>query len=571
MSRQFWPGWQLPAGTWPYSVQDLLQPALPLSGPRDDFGPRDSPASARPPGGGLLAILAEQSAAWDPSTSGLLGTARPAANSDYFGSSTPPGDWSSSAPHWLQTAMPFGLDFGLSSWADPRPQATPLAWNAMPLANLATLPPGNANPSVPFWVQTVLPPEANTGLPGLSPPSGEEPTDVPPQQTSAEVWDRPALPMPSAPPMALPPTPPNGSRNEGAPSSWQILAGSDGELPAPPPVSSLASLEARNVLPLEPAAPDDRRRTSDAMIGSAAQLPGAAAPMPEGLPRSEMWSDFPVGAGYPLSTKQSIEPQSDRRIVSDVTSDNDWMPGARYANKGQTPQRPRGPIQIGDRLFEPEPGQAIRLSMAEGRAQAAIARVRELDPSWRPRPSAYESIEGLIRAHESEAEQAQARLRELARLQFSPGIPSEKQPSDLRWSDTAREIARRFVENHRHVVEGASWLFELEPSIEAYLDPPKSLEELRQAVSDPKKGYDIHHIVEKISAEQDGFPTSMIHGPENLVRIPRFKHWEISSWYMTKSWAFGDLSPRDYLRGRDWAERMRVGLGALVRHGVVKP
>jgi hypothetical protein len=93
------PGWRLPPGTWPYSVQDLVQPALPLRGPRDDFGPRDSSSSARPPGGGLLAILAEQNAAWDPSTSGLLGTARPAANSDCFGSPTPAGDWSSSAPH----------------------------------------------------------------------------------------------------------------------------------------------------------------------------------------------------------------------------------------------------------------------------------------------------------------------------------------------------------------------------------------------------------------------------------------------------------------------------------------
>jgi hypothetical protein len=179
-------------------------------------------------------------------------------------------------------------------------------------------------------------------------------------------------------------------------------------------------------------------------------------------------------------------------------------------------------------------------------------------------------VEGLIRTHESDAEQAQARLRELARLQFSPAGPSEKQPTDPRWSDTAREIARRFAENHRHVVEGTSWLFELEPSIEAYLDPPKSLEELQQAVSDPKKGYDIHHIVEKTSAEQDGFPTSMIHGPENLVRIPRFKHWEINSWYLTKNKDYQGLSPREHLLGKPWAERVGIGLDALKLHGVLK-
>ena len=74
--------------------------------------------------------------------------------------------------------------------------------------------------------------------------------------------------------------------------------------------------------------------------------------------------------------------------------------------------------------------------------------------------------------------------------------------------------------------------------IEAYLDEPRTLEELRQAVSNPKQGYDIHHIVEKTSAEDDGFPKSMIHGPDNLVRVPRFKHWEITSWYMTKNDAY---------------------------------
>jgi hypothetical protein len=371
--------------------------------------------------------------------------------------------------------------------------------------------------------------------------------------------------------MAFSPTPPNESWNEGTSSSWQLPADSDGGLPAPSPTSDLASVAPHNVPSGEPAAPDDRGWISDVMIGSAPQLSGAAAPVSEGLPRSGMWPDFPAGSDYLLSMGQSIAAQSDRRIVSDAIPGNDWTPGARYANKGQTPRRPRGPIQIGDRFFEPEPGQEIRLLEAETRAQAAIARVHELDPNWRPRPSAYGSVEGLIRTHLSEAEQAQARLRELARLQFLPGLRSEKQPPDQRWSEVAREIARRFVENHRHVVEGTSWLFELEPSIEAYLDSPKSLEELRQAISDPKQGYDIHHIVEKTSAEDDGFPKSMTHGPENLVRIPRFKHWEINSWFMSPNEDYEGHSPRNFLRKKSWDERRSVGIKALIMHGVLKP
>ena len=64
---------------------------------------------------------------------------------------------------------------------------------------------------------------------------------------------------------------------------------------------------------------------------------------------------------------------------------------------------------------------------------------------------------------------------------------------------------------------------------------------------------------------------SMIHAPDNLVRIPRFKHWEITSWYMTKNKDCKGLPPREHLRGRPWAERMGIGLDALILHGVLKP
>ena len=94
---------------------------------------------------------------------------------------------------------------------------------------------------------------------------------------------------------------------------------------------------------------------------------------------------------------------------------------------------------------------------------------------------------------------------------------------------------------------------------------------MQQAVFNPKQGYEIHHIVEKGSAEQDRFPDSMIHAPDNLVRIPRFKHWEITSWYMTKNKDYKGIPPREHLRGRPWAERMGIGLDALILHGVLKP
>ena len=81
----------------------------------------------------------------------------------------------------------------------------------------------------------------------------------------------------------------------------------------------------------------------------------------------------------------------------------------------------------------------------------------------------------------------------------------------------------------------------------------------------------IRQVVEQTSAERDGFPRSLIDGPDNLVRISTYKHWEINAWYQTKNERFNDLSPRDYLRGASWDVRMRIGLEALVDAGVLQP
>jgi hypothetical protein len=68
-----------------------------------------------------------------------------------------------------------------------------------------------------------------------------------------------------------------------------------------------------------------------------------------------------------------------------------------------------------------EGGQAARLVEAQSRAENATARVRELDPNWRPTPSAYESVEGLIRSYEADAHQAQAHASEIADVGIGPG------------------------------------------------------------------------------------------------------------------------------------------------------
>lgn len=101
--------------------------------------------------------------------------------------------------------------------------------------------------------------------------------------------------------------------------------------------------------------------------------------------------------------------------------DNDWKPGARYAQN--SPRGPRGlrSVLVNGQWLTPTPGQAARLAVAEAQAEAAIHRVQELDPSWRPQASAYESVDGLIRAREGAAREAEARITELGRLGIGPG------------------------------------------------------------------------------------------------------------------------------------------------------
>lgn len=108
------------------------------------------------------------------------------------------------------------------------------------------------------------------------------------------------------------------------------------------------------------------------------------------------------------------------------------------------------------------------------------------------------------------------------------------------------------------------------PYVSAYFDPPKSLEALQAAAqSPPEAGYDDHHIVEQATAIADS-EAARINAPDNLARIPTIKHWELNSWYQTPIREFYGLSPRQYLQGKSWEERRRVGLMGLRRTGVLQ-
>ena len=157
-----------------------------------------------------------------------------------------------------------------------------------------------------------------------------------------------------------------------------------------------------------------------------------------------------------------------------------------------------------------------------------------------------------------------------------PEIP-KKQPSSSRdrtriavevayWLATSGDVSEVI-----RAIEAVKWLRHWYPLIRAYNDPPKSLEDLQRDPLTTRLGYDVHHIVEQGSSGDDGFARSVIDAPDNLVRIPRLKHWQINRWYQKENADFDGHTPRDYLRGRSWAVRRKVGLDALRDFGVLKP
>jgi hypothetical protein len=151
----------------------------------------------------------------------------------------------------------------------------------------------------------------------------------------------------------------------------------------------------------------------------------------------------------------------------------------------------------------------------------------------------------------------------------TPEIPEERPPTS-----SERTGIMRWLSNNPTIfdliVQPPLWLQRTLPYIQADMDPPRTLEELQEAVGSPATGYDIHHIVEQTSAERDGFPRSQIDASDNLVRIPAMRHWQINAWYQRPSDDFGGISPREYLQGRSWDDRMAIGLYALERVGVLQ-
>ncbi|MGM4927145.1 hypothetical protein [Tardiphaga sp. 619_E2_N8_5] len=127
------------------------------------------------------------------------------------------------------------------------------------------------------------------------------------------------------------------------------------------------------------------------------------------------------------------------------------------------------------------------------------------------------------------------------------------------------------VDAYFSALNEVEWIKEKAAEIETYRDPARTMQELQDAVDEPRPGTEIHHIAERTAAERWGFPRSEIESRENLVRIPTLKHYDITGWYGRQNDKFGGLSPREYLADKGLEERMRVGREALILYEVLKP
>lgn len=111
------------------------------------------------------------------------------------------------------------------------------------------------------------------------------------------------------------------------------------------------------------------------------------------------------------------------RVPAGNREGGQWAREGRPAKPTLVSRRPRdtSQVRIGNRWLRVTPAQQVRLSASRIEMQAALQKVRRADPNWKPRPQAYESLEGEIAANYAIALQARFRLYEIGNAPFGPG------------------------------------------------------------------------------------------------------------------------------------------------------
>jgi len=194
-----------------------------------------------------------------------------------------------------------------------------------------------------------------------------------------------------------------------------------------------------------------------------------------------------------------------------------------------------------------------------------------------PKPTAPEEAESPGIGHNNPPEEIESEAHVPNPL--VPPLPAERPDRTYPWGrSVADALAATFAMGNMaavhaiaRMVDAAGWLADQYANIESYFDPPKTYEELsaNARIKGPHPGYEDHHIVEQ-GRQNDFLDQDQIQSPENIVRIPYYRHKDVQSYYQTTLEELGGLTPREYLKGKSFEEQFDFGLKALRKLGIVK-
>ena len=94
--------------------------------------------------------------------------------------------------------------------------------------------------------------------------------------------------------------------------------------------------------------------------------------------------------------------------------------------------------------------------------------------------------------------------------------------------------------------------------------------ELKKAIGSAGSGYEWHHIVEQCQQTKSGFDAYLIQNTDNIIKVSREVHRQISAYYKTTTFDFTNgLSVRDWLAGQSFQFQRDFGIEVLKQFGVL--